>query len=119
MSQMRVTGSAHAPMANIGFEGDHVDRDHYPRSRDVRPNLWRLLPSPPPQGRPLKGNAMKTIYVTDDAIRAAADRGTLKVVISMTSPQVSIEDEHGLIEYADSVAAANERIRSVLAAFPD
>lgn len=119
MAQMRVTGAAHAPMANNDPEGDHVDRDHYPRSGNICYGVrWDFSPSPPP-GRSLKGKTMKTIYVTDDAIRAAADRGTLKVVISMTSPQVSIEDEHGLIEYADSVAAANERIRSVLTSFPD
>ena len=119
MAQMRVTGSAHAPMANDPTQSDHVERDHYPMSGNICYGVrWDFTP-PPPQKRPLKGKTMKTIYVTDDAIRAAADRGTLKVVISMTSPQVSIEDEHGLIEYADSVAAANERIRSVLTSFPD
>ena len=119
MAQMRVTGAAHAPMVNDDPQGDHVDRDHYPGFRNICYGVRWDFASPSPQGRPLKGKTMKTIYVTDDAIRAAADRGTLKVVISMTSPQVSIEDEHGLIEYADSVAAANERIRSVLTMFPD
>lgn len=58
---------------------------------------------------------MRFISITDVAIRNANQRGTL--VIREQEGRfgwfAAIEDEHGLIEVADSVAAAHERISSL------
>ena len=55
---------------------------------------------------------MKTINLNEESILRAQAIGTLRIVPAVTAfgERIQIEDEMGLIEYADSVSAAERRI---------
>ena len=59
---------------------------------------------------------MKTINLNEESILRAQAIGTLRIVLAVTAAggRIQIEDEMGLIEYADSVSAAERRIADVL-----
>jgi hypothetical protein len=61
---------------------------------------------------------MRIIHLTDESIKTAAARGTLRLVLTPRGPHwgwsVAIEDEHGLIETATSLVAAEARIWALL-----
>ena len=59
---------------------------------------------------------MRTINLNEESILRAQAIGTLRIVLAVTlaGGRIQIEDEMGLIEYADSVSAAERRIAEVL-----
>jgi hypothetical protein len=59
---------------------------------------------------------MRTINLNEESILRAQAIGTLRIVLAVTAAggRIQIEDEMGLIEYADSVSAAERRIAEVL-----
>jgi hypothetical protein len=59
---------------------------------------------------------MKTINLNEESILRAQAIGTLRIVLPVAAfgGRIQIEDEIGLIEYADSVTAAERRIAEVL-----